>query len=301
MPSKIGSTLQFVKGATDGRISKVKLAIIDTPINTTHEHLINSEIIQKHFHRSYNHAYDHGTDIALIAIETISNNSGHKNAEILSLPVMNIATPIIERNLNLYADIEILNTACGRILSGIGRLRQALTEFSHSDFKVANLSCGILSTTPEVISIIAPVLEKIRLQGYILVVAAGNEDNDLDKTREHDLLLWFQNYEFYAEVDGETRKVKMDNIVVVSAPGRTDISDLNENSVVLCARDNGVEHKIRTGQAAPEIASTLAIMVSRFPSASYDQLIQRILQSADISSNGERHLNIRRALENRIM
>ena len=136
MSSKIGSTLQFVKGATDGRISKVKLAIIDTPINTTHEHLINSEIIQKHFHRSYNHAYDHGTDIALIAIETISNNSGHKNAEILSLPVMNIATPIIERNLNLYADIEILNTACGRILSGIGSLRQALTEFSHSDFKV---------------------------------------------------------------------------------------------------------------------------------------------------------------------
>lgn len=307
-----GNIFQFInedaEAVRNEAIFKVKLAIIDTPINITHEYLRDSEINQGDF-VGIDNQFDHGTHVAGIVKQIIANNAGHVEI-LLSIPVINITIPI-NSNDHSRSDIEIHFCSSGKVLSGIGKLCQALHGFLNSDCKVANLSCSIRSTNPEVISFITPVLKKLRMKGCILVVAAGNDGIDLDVHNDNDLLLWFQNYEFCAEVDGETKTFKMDNIIFVAASNqigdRSHFSNFGKKSVALYAPGedvlssttlpNGFDQKSGTGQAAPKVAATLAMMASRFSEASHDQLIQRLLQAADIDNNGECHLNIQRALE----
>jgi len=296
--------------------SEVKLVIIDTPINKTHEFMRDTEIIQKGSIKEsdHNRDYVHGTHVAGIVKQTISNFTKQENLlQILSLPAMNITIPI-HANDKSYANIEVFYGPNGKCLSGLGTTNQALIELSNSDVKVANLSLGIHNTNREAISVITPVLKKLRMQGCVLVVAAGNQGIDLDVRKDSDLLLSFQNYEFSVEVDGKSRTYKMDNIVFVGASNhaghRTISSNFGTNTVALYAPGedilsctslpNCMERKSGTGQAAPRVAATLALLVSRFPTASHDQLIQHLLQTSEMDINGERHLNIQRALESNL-
>ena len=108
-----------------------------------------------------------------------------------------------------------------------------------------------------------------------------------------------------------------DNIVVVAATTSSDqladFSNFGTNSVAIaapgdsiystyCYSDSSYETMSGTSMAAPHVTGALALMMAQFPNASYQDLIAKLLSSADkipaldghVSSGGR--LNLAKAL-----
>ena len=158
---------------------------------------------------------------------------------------------------------------------------------------MANLSFGLSNTKKEVITLITPIMEKLRLRGTILVIAAGNGgiDTDIDANKSSDLFTYFINFEFVHE----NRPYKMDNIVAVAAVDLTGklahFSNFGKETVMLAAPGVGIhsctsipnnfECRDGTSFSAPQVSATLAMLMDIFPSDSYLQIIERLRQSVD--------------------
>mmetsp|Transcript_20094 Transcript_20094/g.27614 ORF Transcript_20094/g.27614 Transcript_20094/m.27614 type:complete len:229 (-) Transcript_20094:290-976(-) len=200
-----------------------------------------------------------------------------------------------DRSTYSYSAVELFYSPKGVQLSGIGMIAAALAAFLKSASRVANLSMGLANTKKEVIDFITPLMKKLRLQGSILVVAAGNGDSNhvgLDNDRGvNDLFVHFTNLQFVEN----NRSFIMDNIIEVAAVDNMGqlarFSNFGKTKVMLAAPGRGVnscsslpnQFKTKSGTSfsAPQVAATLAMMVNRFPLDTYSEIIDRLRQSVD--------------------
>ncbi|MBL9134923.1 MAG: S8 family serine peptidase [Verrucomicrobiales bacterium] len=142
-------------------------------------------------------------------------------------------------------------------------------------------------------------IQRARAAGIVFVVAAGNEGSNNDATPSY------------------PASYTTDNMVVVAATTRADAlasySNFGASTVDLAApgsdirsawftSSRGYADASGTSMAAPHVAGALALLAARYPGATYLQLIDAILQSADplasltgrVVSGGR--LNVDRAL-----
>jgi subtilisin family serine protease len=136
------------------------------------------------------------------------------------------------------------------------------------------------------INFMMPLMERLRLKGSILVVAAGNDGIDLDTDRTRGLLTWFRGHTFQATVDGESREYVMDNIVVAASSdesgrlsrfsnyGRDIFIAPGENIRSCAAPPNEFDVGSGTSYAAAHVAGTLAKLMARYPSKTYSEIIE---------------------------
>ena len=154
---------------------------------------------------------------------------------------------------------------------------------------MANLSFGVPNTISDVITFISPFMERLRLKGSILVLAAGNDAIDIDNN-SNDLFTHFINLPFVKD----NREYIMNNIVTVAAVNQFgQLSNFSNfgTKVMLAAPGENIyscsllpnEFKVDSGTsfAAPQVAATLAMMVNIFNGETYYRIIERLMASVD--------------------
>jgi len=262
--------------------STSKLTIIDCPISIEHDFLAGTDIQQSDCY-IIDGVCDHGTFVAGIVKQI------NTNVQILSFPVIQVVVLVDAKELELYQDLEIVHGSQGVKLSTIGLIAKALTSFCNSESKVANLSFGVPNTILEVITFITPCMERLRLKGSILVMAAGNVSVDIDNTA-NDLFTHFINLPFAYD----NREYTMDNIVTVAAVNQYgQLSNFSNfgTKVMLAAPGERIyscsfppnQFRVYSGTsfAAPQVAATLAMMVDIFQDETHTQIIHRLIESVD--------------------
>jgi len=271
---QISTKPKFTEGSTS------KLTVIDCLINKDHDFLVDTDIQQSDCYIR-NGVCDHGTFVTGIMKQI------NKNVHIFSFPVIQVVVMVGAQEL--HQDIEIFHGRLGVNLSSIGLIAKALNSFYNSDSKVANISLGVPNTIREVITFITPYMEKLRLKGAILVLAAGNDSLDIDNTAD-DLFTHFINLPFVYD----NREYIMDNIVTVAAVNQNgQLSDFSNfgTKVMLAAPGEDIyscslppnEFRVASGTsfAAPQVAVTLAMMVNIFHDETHTQIIHRLIESVD--------------------
>jgi len=147
------------------------LSIIDTPINTRHEYLIDKNVQQEHFdvEISFDAKYIHGTHVAGIAIQMDPKIQLH------SFPAIGLTVLIdIHTKDKSHDDIEETYSDKGKLVSGVGKLSAALKDFLNSGTRVVNISADMHCPDERVIAFITPLMKSLREKGCIITIAAGN-------------------------------------------------------------------------------------------------------------------------------
>jgi len=286
---------------------------MDTPISRTHEYLIDCDIHQRDDSYQIIGNCEHGTLVAGVVKQINSN------VRIFSFPVFNIKIVISADSNSSYQVLEIFYSSQGAEVSKLGLIAAALSAFLNSDSRVANFSMGVTLPVNVVarnnaIDFFSKVMKALRVQGSILVVAAGNAvpnhvgvdiDNDVTDLFAHFINLGVDNHSYV-----------MDNIVAVAVVDQlgqlADFSYFGKKKVMLAALGEGIyscssppnKYKRNNGTsfAAPQVAATLAMMMDHFPSETHTQIIDRLRSSVDpvrtleLTTISGGRLNIARAL-----
>lgn len=195
----------------------------------------------------------------------------------------------------------------GPYTTPVSRVLAALDYIIENKIQVANLSVTAGSFSAEECDRIAQAGEQV---GHIFVVAAGNTNKDLDVNPEYPAACEVPNILTVAATDKGDKLVYVTHEVcdcchIVEA-GPCDLrscigggcvecncdqqllwaSNFGAQSVHLSAPgidirstigDNGYQSKEGTSFAAPHVAGVVALMMSRYPDWSYQQIRQRIL------------------------
>lgn len=190
----------------------------------------------------------------------------------------------------------------------VSRVLAALDYIIENNIKVANLSVTAGSFSAEECEAIAQAGEQV---GHIFVVAAGNTNEDLDVNPEYPAACDVPNILTVAATDKGDKLVHVTHEVCdcchIIEAGPCDLrscigggcvecnceqqllwaSNFGAQSVHLSAPgidirstigDNGYQSKEGTSFAAPHVAGVVALMMSRYPDWSYQQIRDRILE-----------------------
>lgn len=161
--------------------------------------------------------------------------------------------------------------------SGSGSTADAIECIDYAIAKgavIINASYGTSTASPAELA----VLQRARAAGIIVVVAAGNDSSNNDRTPDYPSSYALDNI---VSVAASTRNESLasfsnygSGMVDLAAPGQ-DILSLGHTS------DSSYVVKNGTSMAAPHVSGALALLRARFPSETPRQLINRLLRGVD--------------------
>lgn len=182
--------------------------------------------------------------------------------------------------------VKIMPIKIFPVKNGLDSVVKALRCAVDNGAKVLNNSWGFTKPNPS-----SPTLETavdyVYSKGGICVFAAGNESDDVSNyspanysktisvgaTDENDERPIFSNY---------------GNEITIYAPGKNILS--------LQTRTNGYEFKDGTSMAAPHVSGAIALYLSINPQASFNEIKNALIQSADRTPRGLLRLNCTKLL-----
>lgn len=275
----------------------VKVAVIDTGIDSTHPDLIDNTVDGYEFQNiegSWEPVaipkaeavdfYGHGTHVAGIIAATGGNNKGitgmAPNAKLMPI---NILTMLEEE----ASQITVNNG-----------LRDAINLAVASEAQVINLSIGGASFEKDNQTVVSPLDEayiasetgvctaitNAKAAGVITVVAAGNEGSNGNYLSSP---AYCDDAVSVAATDSSNNKAyfsNFDETVDIAAPGVDVLSTLSRKA----SRYFRYGQMSGTSMASPMVAGAMADLKEAFPSDSADQLINRLYNTAvDEGTNGK--------------
>lgn len=226
----------------------ITVAVVDTPIDTTHPWLSDASLDGQDFsHGDYTlHSMSHGTHVSgLIRLM----------ADITILPVA------------YYSEKA---TGKDNIRSSLSALRFAISQ----RVRVLNYSGGGPSFNEEELGILREAEEK----GILIVAAAGNESQDVDKALNHFYPAsygpYLSNMITVSSVDQFGHLVESSNwgktTIDVAAPGEGHFSALPGNRYGVMSG---------TSQATAIVSGVAALVISHYPELTPEQVKRAIMAS----------------------
>jgi thermitase len=247
----------FYKYMTDNKIrprKKVRIAIIDTGIDSTHEDLQGHFVASRPDYGIDPHG--HGTHCAGIAAAVTNNEKG-----IASLALSNDFVEVI----SIRVFDEYGRTSQKRIIDGM--------------LEAADMGCAVISMSlggpinSETQFIYAQAIEYAQKRGAIVIVAAGNENMDASERAPAGV----KGVITVAALDQKLEKANFSNDVskltmAVSAPGVDIFSTMPAQ---------GYDYMSGTSMATPYVAGLVAILKSVRPNLTTAQVFEILQKSGN--------------------
>jgi len=239
---------------------EVIVAVVDTGVDYSHEDLAGKVIKGYDYVNNDNDPMDdhyHGTHVAG-TIAGVTNNG--------------IGIAGVSWGAKILA-VKVLDA------SGTGTsfsVAQGIRYAADYGAKIINLSLG----GPEPSATLSDAIAYAHGKGCIIVAAAGNEGTDaalypaayqnvigVGATGINDLKASYSNYGWYVDV---------------AAPGGDgDLNIIPSNGILSCYLGNSYAWAEGTSMAAPHVAGLAALIASRYPGKTGDQLARSIMRAVD--------------------
>lgn len=243
--------------------SEIKIAILDTGIDQTHEDLLGKIYLQKNFSDSgsIDDLYGHGTHVAGIAAASTNNNIGVAGAGY---------------NSSLMS-VKVLNDSGSGSYSWIA---SGIIWAADNGAQVINMSLGGGRSSSTLESAVNYAWNK----GVVLVAAAGNSGNP-SKTYP----AYYQNCIAVAATDSKDKKASFSSYgdwVDVAAPGVNIYSTFPDHDYEI-GKNLNYDYGSGTSMSTPHVAGIAALVWAKESGLSNQEVRSRIEQTADpISGTG---------------